>query len=69
MDINGDIVTGTWKQVKGRIRQRRGELSSSELDRVVGRLQAQAGLLQKRRGVLIARMQRAMNQLVKRSRS
>lgn len=49
--MNRDQVEGNWKQIKGRIKEKWGELTDDELDRTEGRREQVAGLLQEHYGL------------------
>lgn len=48
--MNRDILEGKWKQLRGEIRQRWGELTDDELDQIAGKRDKLAGLLQEKYG-------------------
>lgn len=48
---NQDILSGKWKQLRGQVKQKWGKLTDDELDRVEGRAEELAGLLQERYGL------------------
>ena len=48
--MNRDTVEGEWKKTKGKIREKWGELTDDDLDRLEGRMEQLAGTLQKRYG-------------------
>lgn len=48
--MNSDILEGKWKQLRGEIRQRWGELTDDELDQVAGKRDKLVGLLQEHYG-------------------
>lgn len=48
--MNSDILEGKWKQLRGEIRQRWGELTDDELDQIAGKRDKLVGLLQERYG-------------------
>lgn len=60
MHINEEVLAGTWMQIKGHPKERRGELVHEELDRIMGQLQVQVALLRERRAILAARVKRAV---------
>jgi uncharacterized protein YjbJ (UPF0337 family) len=49
--MNWDRIEGSWKQFKGRAKQRWGELTDDDLDKVEGRQDELVGLLQERKGI------------------
>jgi uncharacterized protein YjbJ (UPF0337 family) len=49
--MNWDTMKGDWKQFKGKIREKWGEFTDDELDRVQGRREQFEGLLQHKFGV------------------
>lgn len=69
MDINQDIVAGKWKQFNGRLKQRRAAMIRSERERVLGWFQLQVGLLQERRGRIVARARRGMHKALRQTNS
>ncbi|HBZ43393.1 MAG TPA: CsbD family protein [Maritimibacter sp.] len=48
--MNWDQVQGKWKQIKGDIQTKWGELTSDELDQVDGNRERLEGLIQERYG-------------------
>ena len=48
--MNWDQVQGSWKQFKGQVKQKWGDLTDDEIDRVEGRQEELAGLIQKKYG-------------------
>ena len=48
--MNWDQVQGSWKQFKGQVKQKWGDLTDDEIDRVEGRQEELAGLIQKKFG-------------------
>ena len=45
-----DILKGKWKQLKGSIQERWGELTDDEVDQIEGETQRLVGLLQEKYG-------------------
>lgn len=64
MEVNRDVVNGKWKQINGRIKQRHAALVHNERERVLGWFQLQVGLLQERRGRILARARRGFRRLM-----
>jgi uncharacterized protein YjbJ (UPF0337 family) len=48
--MNQDILQGKWKQLKGKARQRWGELTDDDLNRVEGNYQELVGIVQEKYG-------------------
>jgi uncharacterized protein YjbJ (UPF0337 family) len=48
--MNGDIFEGKWKQLRGQIQQKWGDLTNDDLDRIKGTQTEFEGLLQERYG-------------------
>jgi uncharacterized protein YjbJ (UPF0337 family) len=48
--FNQDVLTGKWKQVRGKAKQTWGKLTDNDLDRITGRFEELAGLVQERYG-------------------
>lgn len=49
--MNKDIVSGNFKQLKGKIKQQWGKLTDDEIDQMEGNAEILAGKLQERYGV------------------
>jgi uncharacterized protein YjbJ (UPF0337 family) len=60
--MNRDVLAGKWKQLKGDIKEKWGELTDDDLDRVAGRYDKLAGLLQERYGWAKDRAERELDQ-------
>lgn len=48
--MNKDILSGMWKQVKGRVKESWGELTDDEIDQIEGKRDVLAGKLQEKYG-------------------
>jgi uncharacterized protein YjbJ (UPF0337 family) len=48
--FNRDVLTGNWKQIRGKAKQTWSKLTDSDLDRISGRFDELAGLVQQRYG-------------------
>ena len=46
--FNRDVLTGTWKQIRGKAKQTWGKLTDNDLDRISGRFEELVGLVQQR---------------------
>lgn len=49
--MNNDRLKGDWKRMKGRVREKWGELTDDDLDIIDGRREQLSGVLQKRYGL------------------
>ncbi|MBJ3762594.1 CsbD family protein [Maribius pontilimi] len=49
--MNWDQIEGSWKEFKGRVQQKWGELTHDELDEAKGDRERLEGLIQKKYGV------------------
>lgn len=48
--MNWDQIAGGWKEMKGRAREKWGELTEDELDQIEGKREQMVGLLQRKYG-------------------
>ncbi|MEK9502385.1 CsbD family protein [Gaopeijia maritima] len=48
--MNRNEIAGQWKQLKGRAREKWGELTDDDLDKIDGRRERLVGVLQERYG-------------------
>jgi uncharacterized protein YjbJ (UPF0337 family) len=48
--MNKDIIEGNWKQLKGEVQKKWGELTNDELDEIAGDSVKLSGLIQERYG-------------------
>jgi len=48
--MNRDTIEGDWKRMKGKLKEKWGELTDDDLDRLEGQWEQLAGVLQKRYG-------------------
>lgn len=49
--MNMDIAKGSWHQLKGKVREKWGDLTDDEIDQIAGRRSQFIGLMQKKYGV------------------
>lgn len=61
--MNRDTIEGSWKQMKGRIKERWGKLTDDELDRVEGNYDILCGKIQKAYGLSREEVERDLSQL------
>ena len=48
--MNRNILEGKWKQLRGEIREKWGELTDDDLDQIAGKSDKLAGILQEKYG-------------------
>lgn len=48
--MNEDVIKGNWKQLKGNVQKKWGELTNDDLDRIEGSREALVGRIQERYG-------------------
>jgi len=49
--MNWDTVKGDWKQFQGKVKEQWGKLTDDEVERIEGRRDQLAGVIQKRYGI------------------
>ena len=67
--MNRDRIEGVWKQVRGRLRQRWGVLTSSRLSAIAGAQSQLAGRIQERCGIAKEESQRELKSFLHRNRN
>jgi uncharacterized protein YjbJ (UPF0337 family) len=65
--MNDDIFKGKWKQLRGQIQQKWGDLTNDDLDRMQGTQTEFEGLLQERYGYTKERAKQEVDNLLKAS--
>jgi len=63
--MNEDIFKGKWKQLRGQIQQKWGDLTNDDLDRIQGARTEFEGLLQERYGYTVERAQQEVDSLLR----
>ncbi len=63
--MNRDVLQGKWKELRGRARQRWGELTDNDLDKVNGQRDQLVGLLQQKYGYTRSRAEVEIDQFSK----
>ena len=48
--MNNDTIQGQWKQIKGQVQAKWGELTGDEIDQIEGNRERLAGIVQERYG-------------------
>jgi len=67
--MNDDIFKGKWKQLRGQIQQKWGDITNDDLDRLKGTQTEFEGLLQERYGYTKERAQKEVDSLLKAAES
>jgi uncharacterized protein YjbJ (UPF0337 family) len=50
--VNWDTIEGNWNQFKGKVREKWGDLTDDDLDRIGGKREQLVGSLQERYGMM-----------------
>jgi len=67
--MNNDIFKGKWKQLRGQVQQKWGDLTNDDLDRIQGTQTEFEGLLQERYGYTKERAKQEVDNFLKASES
>jgi uncharacterized protein YjbJ (UPF0337 family) len=65
--MNDDMFKGKWKQLRGQIQQKWGDLTNDDLDRIQGAQTEFEGLLQERYGYTKERAKQEVNDFLRAS--
>jgi uncharacterized protein YjbJ (UPF0337 family) len=65
--MDWDRVGGSWKRIKGRLRERLGELTADESNIEAGRREQQVGELQEREQIPAEEAERRLDETVERN--
>ncbi len=65
--MSDDILKGKWKQLRGQIQQKWGDLTNDDLDRIQGAQTEFEGLLQERYGYTKERARQEVNDFLRAS--
>jgi len=63
--MNDDIFKGKWKQLRGQVQQKWGDLTNDDLDRIKGTQTEFEGLLQERYGYTKERAKQEVDNFLK----
>lgn len=66
--MNKDRIEGNWKELKGKIRQKWGELTDDEIDQAEGHTEILSGKLQERYGMTRDEADRQVDDFMRRER-
>lgn len=59
--MNDDVLKGLWKQLKGRVQEKWGELTDDEIDQVQGKKEVLIGKIQEKYGYARDEAEREVN--------
>ena len=59
--MNSDVLEGKWKQIKGRVQEKWGELTNDEVDQIQGKQDVLVGKLQEKYGYSRYEAEREVN--------
>ena len=62
--MNTDMLEGKWKQIKGSVRAKWGELTDDEVEQVAGNTERLAGLIQQKYGHSKEEAKREVNDFI-----
>ena len=62
--MNSDQVAGKWKQIKGKVREKWGDLTDDDLQRAAGGREQFVGLLQERYGMAKEQAEKQVDELM-----
>ncbi len=64
MDANKDVLMGKWHELKGKVRQQWGKLTDDDVEKLSGKTEELAGVLQQRYGYTKAQAETEINKWV-----
>jgi uncharacterized protein YjbJ (UPF0337 family) len=67
--MNGDVLEGKWKQLRGQIQKQWGDLTDNDLDKIKGTRTEFEGLLQERYGYTKEKAKTELDSFLKASES
>jgi uncharacterized protein YjbJ (UPF0337 family) len=67
--MNSDVLKGKWKQLRGQVQQKWGDLTNDDLDRIQGSQAEFEGVLQERYGYTKERAKQEVDNFLKASDS
>jgi uncharacterized protein YjbJ (UPF0337 family) len=63
--MNNDILQGQWKQIRGKVQQKWGQLTDNDLDQINGQRTELEGTLQKKFGYTKERAAREVDDFIR----
>ncbi len=67
MDGTKDMLEGKWKELKGKVRNQWGKLTDDDIERVKGKTEELAGILQQKYGYGKVQAEKEINDWMKRN--
>ncbi|MGE0632152.1 MAG: CsbD family protein [Pseudobdellovibrionaceae bacterium] len=62
--FNENIISGKWKQIKGELQRKWGNLTGDEIDKMKGNVNSISGLVQERYGLAQEEARKQVNDLI-----
>jgi uncharacterized protein YjbJ (UPF0337 family) len=62
--LNENILEGKWNEIKGKIKQRWGDLTDDDIDRIQGNRAEMIGVLQQKYGMTQEQAERELDQFL-----
>jgi len=63
--VNTDVLSGQWKQLRGKVQQQWGNLTNDDLDRINGKRTELEGILQEKYGYTKDRVSREIDDFLR----
>lgn len=64
--MNRGVLQGKWKQIRGKVREQWGQLADHDLDKIAGKREQLAGLVQEKNGYTKEKAQQGIDNILKR---
>lgn len=64
--MNRGVLQGKWKQIRGKVREQWGQMADHELDKIAGKREQLAGLVQERNGYTKEKAEQGIDNILKR---
>ena len=64
MNATQNILEGKWKQLKGKVQQKWGDLTNDDLDRIEGKRDELVGIIQEKYGYVQAEAEREVDEFL-----
>lgn len=63
--MNKDIIKGNWREIKGKVQQKWGQITNDEVDKMQGNYEELSGAIQKKYGYQKDKAEQEIDQFVK----